>query len=257
MTSLDTASADESTQAAPVARAAVALRPLGYGLVTLLWLVIFCITVALALCWVVVPPGQLSQRPGLTTQLSGDLKETLAALVVLGLVLPFAWGFALCLVGMALGPLLLAGLAFSRSLRRSYRREKLTGTNLRYDTLGGPGAAATGVAISLLPRRHTPYSLWATKLNARAWIPGFQVYFGLVCLAYVEFLLVFLFRWPVHNPIGIVAIVIVAAAFLVLAVWRIAIGWSRMRISGADGELPTFHKLDAEGKVEKPEVDTD
>ncbi|AYG03071.1 hypothetical protein [Gryllotalpicola protaetiae] len=256
MSSSDNVAAGRDASSRPrVSPLAVALRPFGYALVTVAWFVILLIAAALALCWFVVPEGPLSAWPRLTTDLAGDPKEAFAAIVVFALVLPLTWGLALTIVGMALGPFLLAALALSRSMRPSFRHEKLTGTNLRYDTAGGPGAAVTGVAISLLPRRHTPYSLWATRVNARAWIINFQSYLGLVCLSYVEFLLVFLFRWPLHNPVGIGVVVIFAAAFGVLAVGRLRAGWRRLQVFGEDGELPTFVKLDAAGRVQAPDKD--
>lgn len=218
-----------------------AIRPLGYLGVTILWLVIFAITVALAFVFWVVPPGPISANHGMTDQLS-DPKNVVAGLFLLYVMLPFVWGFVHMLVLMALGPLLLAALAFWRSLQPGYASEKLTGSVLRGDAVGiSPG----GVAISLLPLRHTAYSRWATKLNVRAWVLDGSWYLGFAWLGYVQFLLLSWLRWPIHNPLLIALIVLLCIGFVWLAVRRLRASWGRMRIQAVDGELPMVMKGEA------------
>ncbi|HEY0249370.1 MAG TPA: hypothetical protein VGC45_14035 [Gryllotalpicola sp.] len=211
----------------------VFLRPFGYLGVTVVWFAIFAITVALAFCFWVVPPGELSHQH-LTEDLQ-DPKNLIAGIVLLFGLLPFVWGLVHMLVLMAAGPLLLAALAFARSLRPSYRNERLTGSVLRGDAAGlSPG----GMAISLLPRRHTAYSRWATRLNVRAWLLDGSWYLGLAWFGYVQYLLIYAVRWPLHNPFAIGVVVLFAAAFAVLGVRRLRVGWRRLRLVAVDGQLP-------------------
>jgi hypothetical protein len=215
-----------------------ALRSLGYLAVTVIWFVVFLLTVAVAFCFWVVPPGAVSTQQGILDKLQ-DPKDWVSGLVLVYVILPFVWGFVHLLVLMALGPLLLAALAFWRSLLPRYAQEKLTGSVLRGDAAGlSPG----GAAISLLPLRHTPYSRWATRLNVRAWLLDGSWYLGLAWLGFVHFLLLAWFRWPIQNVVLIAVTVVLAAGFAVLAVRSLRTGWARVRISAVDGQLPIAAK---------------
>lgn len=217
------------------------LRSLGYFGVTVVWFVIFLITVGLAFCFWVVPPGPIGTQRGILDKLQ-DPKDWVSGLVLVYVILPFVWGLVHLLVLMSFGPLLLAALAFWRSLQPRYAGEKLTGSELRGDAAG---LSPAGVAISLLPRRHTPYSRWATRLTVRAWLLDGSWYLGLAWLGFVQFLLLAWLRWPIHNAAMIVLTIALSVAFLALAVRSLRAGWRRLRVTAVDGELPVAVKADA------------
>jgi hypothetical protein len=211
-------------------------RSLGYLGVTITWFIVFALTVAVAFCFWVVPPEPISTQQGILDKLQ-DPKDWVSGLVLVYLILPWVWGFVHLLVLMALGPLLLAALAFWRSLKPGYAHEKLTGSVLRSDAAG---ISPSGVAISLLPKRHTPYSLWVTRLNARAWLLDGSWYLGLAWLGFAHFLLLGWLRWPIHNPFLIALSIVLALGFVVLAVRRLPVGWRRLRLDAVDGETPVL-----------------
>jgi len=213
--------------APPVApsTAAVVLRPFGYLLISAIWLVLFAVAAGADLCLFVIPPGPLGARPGFADLDTGNL---IAMLLCVFLVLPFAWGLVHLIVLAILGSLLQYLVAFGRSLLPSNRNVKLTGSTRRFDTIGPPGAAVAGVAVSSLSGRQGRFGHWVTRFKTRNWVLNGAWYLGLTCFGYVMFALIYLLRWPVRNPFAMAGVVLFALVFAVLGIRRLRVGWRRL-----------------------------
>jgi hypothetical protein len=201
---------------------AVGWRPLGYLSLTIVWVLLSLIALAvtvLVLPWrlTVDGAGSLGESPGF----HGNPVIGAVVVLLLGPVVGAICAVVLCVtIGSALG----SATYFCRSLLPSYRGERLTFTSF------SQGAEATGpaslfglrTAFSLIPVRLTRWTKIATVITAQGlvvnvtlWILGF--WWGVFYVFTVGWML-----WPAQGVAAVVCTIIsvVLFAVFVYVVWR-------------------------------------
>ena len=211
-----------------------ALRPFGYLGISIVWLLLTAVVLALlaVIPIAILNQGDLASSPGVKNL--GVDNQWLAALIALPIVAG-VFGAVICL--LFVGSFSLFGLsliAFSRSLRPSYANEKLTTTRWTSDAIGPPRAggmvpAASGSrykdvldkqSLSLIPVRRTRYSEFWTQMMFFAWVPSggtivASTWLGLAYLVTVSWM-----TWPVTGGFAVLwgAISLALTGF---GLWRI------------------------------------
>lgn len=179
----------------------IKLRPVGYSLVTIIWFLLTLITLGLA----AVLPLAISDGgndPHMVEIFSDQARDpanaTLGVAVMVVLVGPVL-GYALVLLPLLTAPLAaLSATYVVRSLRPSYRRERLSATGWSRDTVGPVTVGPT--ALSLLAVTPTRWTRFWMRLYSYSWGGGGAALFiqapftGLAYIVTVCWLL-----WPVHG----------------------------------------------------------
>lgn len=156
----------------PARRAPLWTRPLGYGVMTIVWFVLFVLGIVatvLALPLALIgasADGTLQHAPMFARA------DWPATVVVIGVLVAPLIGILTMLLGCAsLGTLLSAATLLVRSLRPRYARERLSfSARTRGETVGGPTTAFTGTATSLLPIRMTRWTKVVTIIRFNGWV---------------------------------------------------------------------------------------
>jgi len=219
-------------------------RPLGYGLMTIVWFALLVLG-GVGACIVVLPTqlsgigdGRLAHAPMF------DRSDWLATVIVLFVVAAPVLGAATYFLVLAcLGITLSSATLFARSLRPRYRDERLSFSIwTRGQSVGPMSTYFTGVTYSLVPIRITRWSKVVTIIRFN----GFVVNGGHVVLGPLwglgYFWTIGWMLWPAHG----VALVICAAISALIAAALVALIWRRRHVF-ADA-MPTPFERTVYGK---------
>jgi hypothetical protein len=202
-------------------------RPLGYGLMTVVWLALFLATTAITV--LALPAAMASTLDGgpLTDAPMFARADWLPTVIVIALVAaPVLGVITLLLAAATVGIALSAATLFVRSLRPRYRDERLSlSAWTRGETVGPASTAVTGATMSLVPIRMTRWSKAVTIVRFNGWIPNLNllllgVVWGLGYVGTVAWML-----WPARGA----AAVLCAIGSLLVAAGLLAIAWARRR----------------------------
>ncbi|SDH11392.1 hypothetical protein SAMN04515691_3230 [Leifsonia sp. 98AMF] len=208
--------------------AAVLLRPFGYLLVSVVWVVLFLVCVATA---VVALPAALSGTvgdAGLGASPAFHRSDTWMAFIVIPLVMAVLGCVGYLLILASLGNMLAALTLFARSLRPSFRHERLS-ASIRAaggEAVGPATTAVTGVSLSLLPMRLTRWTKFVMIVQFNGWVingPMFSI--GSVWGALYVFTVGWVL-WPATG-VGLVVCGVVSAALAGILLWMI---WQRRSV---------------------------
>ncbi|WP_418607805.1 hypothetical protein [Georgenia sp. SUBG003] len=245
----------------PPGGVALALRPLGYLMVSLVWSAIGALVLALG--YGMLPLLALSSVvwdvPIETWELlaAASTLERYVAMplfVVVGGVV-FGSGALGALSFAAFSLIALSWTAFIRSLRPSFRGDALTYT-MWADRGSTFGFTATSVALSLIPTYESRFTRWVMRFYVYGWQPGLRMLLGMVPAGSALILLVGVgvdssapaaVRWP------LTVLAVALALWSVIMVrrdWRARFGPSERR--GTTSGTPVT-KLSPEERSERLE----
>jgi hypothetical protein len=209
----------------PARRAPLWARPLGYGALTIVWLVLLLLSIAvtvLALPLALIGAsgdGELQHAPMFARS---DWPATVVVIAVL--VAPLIGVLTMLLGCASLGTLLSAATLFVRSLRPRYRDERLSFSFWsRGETAGPVSTAFTGTATSLLPIRMTRWTKVVTIIRFNGWVinAGMFVLGPVWGIGY--FWTVGWTLWPAEGAVAVVC----AAGSGVVALLLLGLLWRR------------------------------
>jgi hypothetical protein len=210
----------------PGRTAPVALRPLGYALISVVWLLLFALAVVVA--FVALPVALSSQVDGgsLTGLPLFRRSDWVATLVVIILVAAPTLGvISLLLVATSAGMLLTTLTLLARSLRPRYADERLSlSIRSHGETIGPVTTAVTGSSVVFVPIRMTRWTKIVTIVRFFGSIPSVPLFalgaaWGVAYMVTVGWVL-----WPVEG-----AARVAWTAFSVLAALGILALAVRMR----------------------------
>ncbi|MEP6481653.1 MAG: hypothetical protein ABJA94_06560 [Rhodoglobus sp.] len=229
----------ERHEAGEVSRRGLLLRPLGYFGIAIVWFVLTVVVLALlaAIPYAILQQGDLASSPGVAK--FKDPGEVVAALIALPIV-AVMFGAVICLLLVGSFSLFILSLiAFSRSLRPSFAKERLTTTRWTSEAIGpvragnllsaaagsgGPLSAYREVldkqSLSLIPVRRTKFSGAVTALMFFAFVPSGAIVLASTILGLAYLVTVAWVTWPVTGPTAVVWAV-VSTALTVVGVWRV------------------------------------
>jgi hypothetical protein len=208
------------------AKATLALRPLGYLLMTLVWsciflMAVFALIIALPF-WLSdgLGGGGLGAAPGFHRS-----DSWLAFIAIPVFVVPLLGCITVFAICASLGLALSAATLFVRSLLPSYRHERVSATigSTGGEAVGPVSTAFTGVGLSLLPVRLTRWSKLLLILQFNGWIINGNLM--MVGLAW-GCCYVFSVGWMLWPATG-AAVWVCAALSLLLAAWLVTELWRR------------------------------
>ncbi|MCI0156404.1 hypothetical protein KNO15_06810 [Leifsonia shinshuensis] len=203
--------------------AVVVWRPLGYFLLAVLWFILAVI--ALAVTIAVLPwrlsaedVGPLGDAPGLV---GAGVIGGLIALLIVGPVVGAICGV---FVTVSVGSFLSASTYFVRSLRPSYRGEKLSfSARSRGAEATGPASLfGFGTAFSLIPVRLTRWTKIVTILTAQGLVVNVTLWVLGAWWGWFYFFTVGWLLWPAEGAAAVVCTIVSVALFAVFLyfVWR-------------------------------------
>lgn len=204
--------------------ATVGLRPLGYLLVSVVWIVLFALVIGVTVIVLPAALGAATDGGGLQASPAFHRDDTWAAFIAIPAVM-VVWGaISYFLVLGSLGNVLAALTLLVRSMRPSFRQERLS-VSIRAaggEAVGPASTAATGVSLSLLPTRLTRWTKVVMIIQFNGWLPNGSMFaIGSLWGA----LYIFTVGWSLWPATGI-ALVLCAigsgllAAALIVVVWR-------------------------------------
>ncbi|MGN6325474.1 hypothetical protein [Pseudolysinimonas sp.] len=221
--------ATRAERAAKPPAAAVALRPLGYLLIGLVWAALSVVALALP---VALPAGLVSTGAGPTSEILGRFDPLLAILSIVffgGFIAPLL-GYVFLALPFACIPLAVLSFTYvGRSLRPSYRHERLSTSEWSCNVIGPVTVLPT--ALSLLPVRITPWTRFWAGLYVLGWVPGRALLIAAVPAGIGYFVTVIWILWPLHSIVAIVIWALVSAAIVAVVV-VLVVRAARQRLGG-------------------------
>ncbi|MHA7985455.1 hypothetical protein ACX9R5_06570 [Rathayibacter sp. CAU 1779] len=206
------ASAAPPRQSTPPSERALAGRPFGYLLATAIWLALFC---ACLLLPALLPIGLRAENADWTTAgffADSDVAVMVLFLVFSAIVLAPLLGTVFLALLLATGSLaVLAATYVVRSIRPSYRGERLSATGWSREALGP--ITLFPVAMSLIPQRQTDWTRFWTLTALLGWSPGLRMLRVGAVFGIGYFLTIGWALWPVHSAALLVVWWIITLAF--------------------------------------------
>jgi hypothetical protein len=204
----------------PARSAPLWTRPLGYGVMTVVWLLLFVVaTGATVGALPLSMSSTLHGRPLLEAPLFQRSDWVGSVIVILLVVAPLLGVIMLLVTCATLGVLLSAATLFARSFSPRYSTEKLSMSVWgRGDTIG----PAFGVTMSLVPIRMTRWSKVVTIIRFNGFIPSRNLFVLGIVGGYGYLGTITWMLWPASG--GAVPLcaagTVVAAALFVMLTWR-------------------------------------
>ncbi|MBT2503363.1 hypothetical protein [Curtobacterium sp. ISL-83] len=194
---------------------ALILRPFGYLLVALVWSALSVTMIALSGA-LLVGLWSSGWEPSRFFD-DVDVVVVTLELIVIALIWVALLGWAQVVLPLASVPLaVLAWTYVVRSLRPSYRAERLSGTRQARGTIG-PVTVTGTVAMSLLPVRPSPWTdVWA-RLSSAGWNPPGRIFVAGAPWGLATFLAPGWILWPV-GPVPAVLWSLFSVAALAVTV---------------------------------------
>lgn len=196
------------------------VRPFGYALCAVTWLVLFLVVVGMslgALPLAFAEMGPLQASDGVAKALA-DPAEGLAAIAVL-LLMPFIWGGLFAWILVVTGAMTALSVLFVvRALNRDFAGEKLSFSTMDDAVMGGPSPG--GVAMSLQPVRSTPASDVLIRAYWAGWKPNVNLYLSATILGGAYLFTVAWVFWPVDGLLWQLLCGVITVTLTVWGAWR-------------------------------------
>ena len=202
-------------------------RPLGYGLVTIVWLILFLICASVMLfVFPAVMNGTLDGQ-GLVHAKMFQRSDWPATLVIIALlVVPIFGTITYLLLGASFGSFLSALTLFGRSINPRYADERLSFSMWsRGETTGPASTALTGVTMSLIPVRMTRWSKIVATIYFNGFIPNANMFILGTVWGVGYFWTIAWALWPARGFLELLCAILSTAIGLTLC-W---IAWRRRR----------------------------
>jgi hypothetical protein len=211
----------ESVDRPAPSRAAVALRPLGYLLVAVVWTVLAAVTLGLSVALLIGLGSSGWHASGFFTGPGVDTPVLILEVIVIAVIWAASAGYGLVALPLATAPLAVLSWTYVvRSLRPSFAGERLSWTRQSRRSIG-PVTVSGTVAMSLLPVRSSAWTDGWMQLYRIGWTPSRALWFAALPWGFATFLLPGWLLWPVGPVMAVVWSVLTAAA-LACTVWLTA-----------------------------------
>lgn len=206
-------------------RTAVILRPIGYLLIAVVWVVLFAAVLGVTVIALPAALHDSTAHGGLQAYPGFHRDDTWVAFIAIPMVMAVLGTISYLLILASLGNMLAALTLAARALRPSFRHEKLS-ISIRAaggEAIGPASTAATGVSLSLLPVRLTRWTKIVMIVQFNGWLPNGSMFaIGSLWGA----LYIFTVGWVLWPATGI-PLILCAVGSGVLAVGIVALIWRR------------------------------